>query len=234
MSEILRVEGVGLAFGGLRALHDVSITVNRGEAVALVGPNGSGKSTLLNVISGFYTPKMGKIWFEGEDVAPLARFERARRGIARTFQNARVFPRLTAREHLIVPGVRSMPRIQPDELLDVVGYVGPRGTPAGSLAYGHRRLVEVARALALEPRLLLLDEPTAGLNGSEVEAFQESLEGVRARFGLTLIVVEHKMDFLEVVCGRMVVLREGEVLCDLPPADALRDPRVRDAYLGAQ
>ena len=247
---LLSIKNVGKTFGGLNALRGVSFEMQQGEIVRIMGANGAGKTTLFNCVAGALPPTAGKIRFEGRQVSGLDPARIARLGIARTYQNLRVFPDITVFDNVSVgaigrvgtsifdpflpgPGRRrqeaiaetSLDALQRMRLLDMADQ------PAGNLAYGQKKLLEIARALALKPKLLLLDEPAAGLNATETGELAERIQTLRAE-GLTILLVEHDMPMVMRVCSRIVVLETGRKIADGDPAGIRADPAVRAAYLG--
>jgi branched-chain amino acid transport system ATP-binding protein len=252
MTEFMRVQSLHKRFGGVQAVRDISLAVPAGAIFAIIGPNGAGKSTLLNLMSGLYQPDAGRIVFDGIDVVGLPAHARARLGLARTFQKIRLFRRLSVLENVIaafhihrrIPAwqyvlhgkafARDRARCHHEamKLLAFVGLEARESVPAASLAYGEQRMVELARALATAPRLLLIDEPAAGLNAAEVERLIERIRLLRAR-GTTVIVVEHNMDLVMQIADRVLVMDYGQYLFEGAPAEVQANPAVIAAYLGA-
>jgi branched-chain amino acid transport system permease protein len=239
-STILEVGQLSKHFGGLKAVDEVELSVRQNTVHALVGPNGSGKTTLLNLLSGIYKPTGGRILFNGEVVTRLQPHERARRGIGRTFQNIRLFNGMSVFDNVLLgaerPGNDQGARAAGLEqhalaALDFVGLAEFREYRIQSLAYGHQRLVEVARALAGSPKLLLLDEPGAGLNHVEKDALVELLKRLKGH-GITIVVIDHDMSLVEQVADHITVLNFGRHIADGPPSEVLNNPEVVAAYLG--
>ncbi|WP_347280100.1 ABC transporter ATP-binding protein [Frankia sp. CcI49] len=224
-----------VAFGGVRALSDVAISVEGGRITGLIGPNGAGKSTLFDVISGLRRPSSGQVFIDGHEVTRLGPTRRSRHGLARTFQRLELFGRLSVRDNLLVAAELGAHRRQAavlvDEILDRVGLTRLADASADTLSTGVARLVEVARALAARPKLLLLDEPAAGQDPEETERFAELLRSLAAE-GTTVLIVEHDMDLVMSVCDDLHVLDLGRVIASGRPEEIRRNELVLAAYLG--
>ncbi len=251
-SKILGAERIVKHFGGVKALDDVSLSISQEEVLGLIGPNGAGKTTLFNIISGFIKPDGGKVIFKGVDITSHPPHKIARMGMSRTFQNLRVFSEMSVIENIMVgadvltsagffSNLFAFPSIWKSEresiekaeyFLEEVGLQDFRNTPAGDLPFGKMRLVELARALVTEPELLLLDEIASGLNTSETLDLMELLFKVKEKHNLTILVVEHDMDFLMNLAERVVVLNFGRVIAEGSPDEIKKDPQVIAAYLG--
>lgn len=247
---LLEATGISKHFGGVMALDGVSIDVADGEAVGLVGPNGAGKTTFFNCLLGLLRPDSGRVTFKGVDLAGMPIHRRARLGIARTFQRVELFSGLTVAEHLLIAerarhgrgGVLSDlvgggrptadERARVDEMVDLVGLAGAADVPVEALSLGHARLVELGRALITDPQLLLLDEPSSGLDRVEALALAAVLRSTQDQKGTALLLVEHDLEMVRRVVSRLFVLDSGSVLAAGAVEEVLGDQRVRHAYLG--
>jgi len=252
---LLEVRGLSKRFGGLYAVRDLDLAVEPGEIVSVIGPNGAGKTTFFNVITGIYDPEGGQVVFEGHKVVGLKPNKITRLGIARTFQTVHLFPNMTVLENAMVGqhcrtrsgllgAVLQLPATKREELRtrekaqDALAFFGTRlsgyrhDQPASSLSYANRRRLEIARALATEPRLLLLDEPTAGMNPKETEEMTRLIWRLRRERGLTVVVIEHDMRVVKGVSDRVIALDYGRKIAEGTYEEVAHDPQVIEAYLG--
>src|SRR5260221_2493857 len=251
----LLAEGVTIRFGGLTAVDDATIEVPEGGFIGLIGPNGAGKTTLFNTVSGFITPTRGRIAFEGRDITSMPASARARLGIGRTFQKLELFGRMTVFDNLmvaaesaesrldIVSDILSLPRRHSEEsrcaliaqaMLNALGLEWARDRRAADLPVGHARILELGRALCTRPKLMLLDEPSSGLDSDETKAFGALLKRVNKDMGVSILLVEHDMDLVMDVCKALYVLDFGRLIAHGTPKEIVKDPAVRAAYLGEE
>ena len=254
MSKLLQTEHLGISFGGLKAVQDVNLTVEKNQIYGLIGPNGAGKTTVFNLLTGVYKPTTGRFFLDGEDLTGLSQEKINHKGIARTFQNIRLFNNMTVVRNVMV-GLHNDPRFQTTvlesilrlprqwkadramretatELLEIFDLGDERNNLACNLPYGKQRKLEIARALATRPKLLLLDEPAAGMNPHETEDLVHTIHKIRDRFDMTILLIEHDMKFVSGLCDKITVLNFGTVLAEGDTKTALADPEVIKAYIG--
>ena len=255
MSEfVLETQNLGISFGGLRAVDDVNLKIKQGEIYGLVGPNGAGKTTVFNLLTGVYQPTNGTFLLNGKELKGLSQEKINHEGIARTFQNIRLFNNMTVVRNVMV-GLHNQPeykcsmlesifrlpkhfkvekemRERAKELLEIFGLLEERNNLACNLPYGKQRKLEIARALATNPSLLLLDEPAAGMNPNETEDLRHTIEIIRKQFGITILLIEHDLKFVSEICDEITVLNFGKALAQGKAKDALNDPEVIRAYIG--
>lgn len=249
---LLEVKKLGISFGGLRAVDEFSIKIEKGELYGLIGPNGAGKTTIFNLLTGVYKPTDGSIILDGQDITGMSTMQINRAGIARTFQNIRLFSNLSVLDNVKVglhnhykysagTGVFRLPKYfktekemnkKALELLEPFDLHGDADTLASNLPYGKQRKLEIARALATQPKLLLLDEPAAGMNPKETAGLMDTILTVRDEFGVTVLLIEHDMFLVSGICEKLTVLNFGQLLCEGKTSDVLSNPEVIKAYLG--
>ena len=254
MSELLKTENLGITFGGLKAVQNVNLSIERNQIYGLIGPNGAGKTTVFNLLTGVYKPTAGRFFLDGEELTGLSQEKINHKGIARTFQNIRLFNNMTVVRNVMV-GLHNDPRFQTTvlesmlrlprqwkadkemreeakELLSIFDLLDERNNLACNLPYGKQRKLEIARALATRPKLLLLDEPAAGMNPHETEDLVRTIHTIRDRFDMTILLIEHDMKFVAGLCDEITVLNFGTVLAEGDTKTALADPEVIKAYIG--
>ena len=249
---LLEVNHLNISFGGLHAVDDFHVSIEKGQLYGLIGPNGAGKTTIFNLLTGVYKPDEGIINLDGQDITGKSTIDINKAGIARTFQNIRLFHQMSVLDNVkaglhnhhtysTIEGILRLPRYykvekemdeEAMELLKVFGLDNECDFKASNLPYGKQRKLEIARALATEPKLLLLDEPAAGMNPNETEELMETIEIVRKRFGVTVLLIEHDMKLVSGICERLTVLNFGHMLAEGPTSEVLSNPEVIKAYLG--
>ncbi len=254
MSLMLETQELGITFGGLKAVQDLNIKVEKNELYGLIGPNGAGKTTVFNMLTGVYKPTSGRFYLDGEDLTGKSQIVTNHKGIARTFQNIRLFSNMTVIQNVLVGlnnrreykcnPMESMLRLprhfssekkmgkRAKELLEIFGLEGEADALACNLPYGKQRKLEIARALATNPKLLLLDEPAAGMNPNETKELMETVRFIRDKFDMTILLIEHDLKFVSGLCDEVTVLNFGTALVQGKVSDALNDPEVIKAYIG--
>ncbi|MBQ7337606.1 MAG: ABC transporter ATP-binding protein [Clostridia bacterium] len=251
---VLETQNLGISFGGLHAVSNVNLQIKKGEIYGLIGPNGAGKTTIFNLLTGVYQPTEGTFYLDGKELKRLSQERINHEGIARTFQNIRLFNNMTVRRNVMV-GLHNRPefrcsmadsilrlprhfRVESEmkekavEILKIFDLEEERNALACNLPYGKQRKLEIARALATEPKLLLLDEPAAGMNPHETEDLRKTVELLRERFDITILLIEHDLKFVSGICDRLTVLNFGTVIAQGKTKEALSDPEVIKAYIG--
>ncbi len=249
---MLEVQGLGISFGGLRAVDGFELKIEKGQLYGLIGPNGAGKTTVFNLLTGVYKPNSGRVTLDGKNITGKSTIEINKAGIARTFQNIRLFPKLTVLDNVksglhneysysTIAGILRLPKYhkvekamneKAMELLKVFDLDGYADVLAANLPYGKQRKLEIARALATNPKLLLLDEPAAGMNPNETQELMDTIRFVRDHFDMTILLIEHDMRLVSGICEELTVLNFGQVLRQGKTSDVLNDPQVITAYLG--
>ena len=252
---VLETKGLGISFGGLKAVSDVNLKIKKGEIYGLIGPNGAGKTTVFNLLTGVYTPTEGTFFLDGKELKGMSQEKINKNGIARTFQNIRLFNNMTVVRNVmvglhnrkeyscsVIQSIFRMPahfsaerrmREKAKELLDIFGLLEERNNLSCNLPYGKQRKLEIARALATEPKLLLLHEPAAGMNPIETEDLRKTIEIIREKFGVTVLLIEHDLKFVTEICNEITVLNFGTVIAQGTVKEALSDPQVVKAYIGS-
>lgn len=251
---VLKTENLGISFGGLKAVQELNLEIKKGQLYGLVGPNGAGKTTVFNMITGVYKPTTGKFWLDGEDLTGKSQEVINHKGIARTFQNIRLFNNMTVIRNVMV-GLHNQPefkcgvmssifrlpshfktekamRKRAKEILEIVGLLEERNNLSCNLPYGKQRKLEIARALATNPKLLCLDEPAAGMNPQETADLMNIVRHIRDEYDVTILLIEHDMKFVSGLCDEITVLNFGTVLSQGTPEVSLNDPEVVKAYIG--
>ena len=252
MANMLEVKNLGISFGGLRAVNEFNLNIEKGALYGLIGPNGAGKTTVFNLLTGVYKPSEGSILLDGEEMVGKSNIEINKAGIARTFQNIRLFSKMPVLDNVKAglhnqyhysfmgsifhtPAYRKMEKEMDEkamELLKVFGLDNHADYLAANLPYGQQRKLEIARAMATNPKLLLLDEPAAGMNPNETKELMETIHFVRDHFNMTILLIEHDMKLVGGICEKLTVLNFGEVLCEGETSEVLSNPQVITAYLG--
>lgn len=249
---LLEVKNLGISFGGLKAVNNFSVNIEKGQLYGLIGPNGAGKTTIFNLLTGVYKPDEGTVLLDGVNITGKKIIDINKEGIARTFQNIRLFKEMTVLDNVKVglhnqhkystlEGILRLPRFhkvekemneKAEQLLDVFGLLEYKDLLAANLPYGQQRKLEIARALATSPKLLLLDEPAAGMNPNETKELMDTIRFVRDNFDMTILLIEHDMKLVSGICEKLTVLNFGEVLAVGDTSDVLNNPEVITAYLG--
>ena len=251
MTAIIETKGIGIHFGGLRAVDNVSFTAEEGEITAIIGPNGAGKTTLFNLIVGFYKPTEGRMFFEGKDITDIKTFRRTDMGLTRTFQNINLFKDLSVMDNVLVglhcktkcdpisamltlPNQRREEKRSREQVMETLAFLGldhVANEKAGSLSYGMQKNLEIARAMVSHPKVILLDEPASGLNTSDLDSLSKRVVAIRDS-GITVVLIEHKMDVVMTISDKIIVLNFGKKIADGTPDEVSHDQGVIEAYLG--
>lgn len=251
---ILSAKDISITFGALKAVTDFNLEIKENELVGLIGPNGAGKTTVFNILTGVYSPTSGKYQFNGENIKKTPTYNLVKKGLARTFQNIRLFKYLSVLDNVLVAnnfnmkygilsGIFRFPSYWREEkkakekameLLKIFDLDGYANTAAGNLPYGKQRKLEIARAMATNPKLLLLDEPAAGMNPTETEELMNTIRLIRDRFNIAILLIEHDMKLVLGICERLVVLDHGNIIASGKPVNVINDPAVITAYLGQE
>ena len=249
---MLETKNLGISFGGLKAVDELTMTINKGQLYGLIGPNGAGKTTAFNLLTGVYKPTEGNFFLDGEKLTGHSTIEINKKGIARTFQNIRLFKQLSVLDNVklglhndykysLADGIFRLPAYfktekrmneKAEELLEVFGLAGEKDYISANLPYGKQRKLEIARALATSPKLLLLDEPAAGMNPNETQELMDTIQFVRKTFDMTILLIEHDMRLVSGICEELTVLNFGTVLAQGKTSEVLNNPQVIKAYLG--
>lgn len=251
---ILETRNICVSFAGLKAVTDFNISIKEKELVGLIGPNGAGKTTTFNILTGVYAPTEGEYIFNGEKIVEAETYKLVQKGLARTFQNIRLFKHLTVVENVLIAenfnmkygfltGTFRLPKYWKEEkeardkaldLLEIFGLRDYANYKAGSLPYGEQRKLEIARAMATDPKLLLLDEPAAGMNPNETEELMETIKLIRNKFGIAILLIEHDMNLVLGICERLIVLDHGSIIAEGDPLEVVNSKEVITAYLGEE
>ncbi len=234
---MLKLDCISKNFGGVKAVSQVSLEIGEGDVLGLIGPNGAGKSTLINLITGLLTPDLGKIFLSDLDITSQKPYQRARLGLARTFQNLRIYPNLSVGQNIEVASISSnyssrTMNFDLDKIINIFDLEDKIDLASEELSYGHLRRLEIVRALALNPLVLLLDEPAAGMNENETKELSNSLKWVQNNIACAILVIDHDLKFIMGVCDKITVMNMGEVIASGKPNEISNNKRVKEAYIG--